>query len=128
MSTSAPPRGAHHPEDLASSAKVAVLGATRKDEIFGGGSALGRTLSIGGSTYTWWGDGAQGVLLEQGQRQLPEWMNRFIFVPVTTMLNRLSGDRTDQKVAYINVQARSVEEMGKSMQEVTTILRRLTAG
>jgi putative ABC transport system permease protein len=117
------------PEDLASSAKVVVLGATRKDEIFGGGSALGRTLSVGGSTYT-----VVGVMERKeffwnsANDNSLEWMNRFIFVPVTTMLNRLSGDRTDQKVAYINVQARSAQEMDLSMREVTTILRRLHGG
>ena len=117
------------PEDLASSSKVVVLGATRKDEIFGGGSALGRTLSVGGSTYT-----VVGVMERKeffwnsANDNSLEWMNRFIFVPVTTMLNRLSGDRTDQKVAYINVQARSAQEMDLSMREVTTILRRLHGG
>ena len=35
-----------------------------------------------------------------------EWMNEFVFVPVTTMLNRMAGDRTGQKMAYINVQVR----------------------
>ena len=36
-----------------------------------------------------------------------EWMNRFVFIPVTTMVNRMAGDRASQKVAYINVQVRA---------------------
>ncbi|HLA79220.1 MAG TPA: ABC transporter permease [Vicinamibacteria bacterium] len=116
-------------EDLTASAKVVVLGATRKDEIFGGGSALGRSLSLGGSTYT-----VVGVMERKeffwnsANDNSLEWMNRFVFVPVTTMLNRLSGDRTGQKVAYINVQALSAAEMDRSTAEVETILRRLHGG
>ncbi len=46
------------------------------------------------------------------------------------MLNRMAGDRTGQKVAYINVQARSAEEkeMDRSMDEVTDILKRAHGG
>ncbi len=57
-----------------------------------------------------------------------EWMNRMVFVPVTAMLNRMSGDRHDQRVAYMNVQVRDVKEMDKAMDEVTTLLRRNHGG
>jgi putative ABC transport system permease protein len=116
-------------EDLAESAKVAVLGSTRRRQLFGGRSALGQTISIAGSSYTvvgvmerkefYWNSANDNDL---------EWMNRFVFVPVTTMLNRLAGDRTDQKVSYINVQARDAGEMDKAMEETNTILRRAHGG
>ncbi len=57
-----------------------------------------------------------------------EWMNEFVFVPVTTMLNRMAGDRANQKVAYINVQARDAGEMDKAMDETTAILKRAHGG
>ena len=44
------------------------------------------------------------------------------------MLNRMSGDRTGQKVAYINVQVRNLDDMDKAMNEVATILRRTHGG
>jgi putative ABC transport system permease protein len=115
--------------DLASSAKVVVLGATRRQQLFGGRPAVGESVSIGGGRYTvvgvmerkefYWNSANDNGL---------EWMNEFVFVPVTTMLNRLAGDRSDQKVAYINVQARSVDEMDKAMDEVTAVIRRSHAG
>jgi putative ABC transport system permease protein len=55
-------------------------------------------------------------------------MNKFVFVPVTSMLNRMSGDRTGQKIAYMNVQVRDVKDMDDAMQEVRTILRRTHGG
>jgi len=57
-----------------------------------------------------------------------EWMNRRLFVPITTMVNRMSGDRIEQRVAYINVQVRSMDEMDKATEEVRTILRRSHGG
>ena len=116
-------------EDVAGSAKVAVLGAQRREEIFGARPAVGQTLSIGGSTYT-----VVGVMqkkeffFNEADGNALEWMNRFVFVPVTTMLNRMSGDRTGQKVAYMNVQVRDVKDMDKAMEEVATILRRTHGG
>jgi ABC-type antimicrobial peptide transport system permease subunit len=116
-------------EDLAESKKVVVLGDTRRRQIFAGRPAVGETLNIAGSSYTvvgvmerkefYWNSANDNNL---------EWMNEFVFVPVTTMLNRMAGDRTGQKVAYINVQARHVKEMDQAMEEVQTILRRSHGG
>jgi putative ABC transport system permease protein len=117
------------PEDLTSSANVAVLGSTRREEIFGARPAVGRIVLIGAIPFTvvgvmerkefYWNSANQNAL---------EWMNRFIFVPATAMLNRMSGDRKAQKVAYINVQVRDVKEMDAAMEEVRTILRRAHGG
>ena len=95
-------------QDVADSAKVVVLGAQRRQEIFGGRPAVGQSLSIGGTSYT-----VVGVMetkeffFNSANDNALDWMNRFVFVPVTTMLNRMSGDRTGQKDAYINVQERA---------------------
>jgi ABC-type antimicrobial peptide transport system permease subunit len=116
-------------EDLAESAKVVVLGHTRREQLFGARPALGQTVSIGGSSYT-----VVGVMEEKefyfnsANDNALEWMNRMVFIPVTAMLNRMSGDRHDQRVAYMNVQIRDVKEMDKAMAEVTTLLRRSHGG
>jgi putative ABC transport system permease protein len=116
-------------EDLAQSAPVVVLGSTRREQLFGGRAAVGQTLSIGGRSYT-----VVGVMEKKefywnsaNDNDL-EWMNKFVFVPVTSMLNRMAGDRSNQKVAYINVQARDAGEMDKAMDETTAILKRAHGG
>jgi ABC-type antimicrobial peptide transport system permease subunit len=112
-------------EDLAESAKVVVLGSTRKQQLFGGRGAVGQTISIAGSSYT-----VVGVMQEKefywnsANDNNLEWMNRFVFIPVTSMLNRMAGERANQKVSYINVQAREVDQMDKAMEETIAILRR----
>jgi ABC-type antimicrobial peptide transport system permease subunit len=117
------------PEDLERSAKVVVLGSTRREQIFGARPALGRTLAIGGSSYT-----VVGVMerkefyFNSANDNSLEWMNELIFVPITAVLNRMSGDRHAQKVAYINVQVRDVKDMDEAMQEVVAVLRRSHGG
>jgi len=116
-------------EDLDRSAKVVVLGSKRREQIFGARPALGQTLRIGAGSYTvvgvmerkefYWNSANDNDL---------EWMNELVFLPITTMLNRMSGDRRGQKVAYINVQVRDVKEMDNAMQEVGAILRRSHGG
>jgi putative ABC transport system permease protein len=117
------------PEDLATSAKVVVLGSTRREQLFGGRPALGQVISIGQDRYT-----VVGVMQRKefywnrANRNALEWMNEMLFVPVTSMITRMAGDRENQKVAYINVQARDVKEMDKASDEVTAILRRAHGG
>lgn len=116
-------------EDLDRSAKVVVLGSKRREQIFGARPALGQTLRIGGGSYTVVGvmERKQFYWNSANDNNL-EWMNELVFLPITTMLNRMSGDRRGQKVAYINVQVRDVKEMDKAMQEVAAILRRSHGG
>ncbi len=116
-------------EDLSRSAKVVVLGSERREQLFGGRPALGQTISIGGSSYT-----VVGVMKKKefyfnsANDNALQWMNRLVFVPITTMLNRMSGDRHEQKIAYMNVQVRDIKDMDKAMAEVGTLLRRNRAG
>lgn len=116
-------------EDLARSSKVVVLGSTRREQIFGARPAVGRTLSVAGTSYQvvgvmerkefYWNSANDNSL---------EWMNEMVFVPITSVLNRMSGDRRGQKVAYVNVQVRDVKEMDNAMQEVAAVLRRSHGG
>jgi putative ABC transport system permease protein len=115
--------------DLEESAKVVVLGSTRAEQLFGGDSPIGKTISIGGSAYT-----VVGVMQRKefywnsANKNNLEWMNELVFVPLTTMVGRMSGDRAHQKVAYINVQAKDVSLMQKASDEVTTVLKRAHGG
>ena len=116
-------------EDLSRSAKVVVLGSTRRHELFGGRPAVGQIVSIGADRYTVVGVMARKVFYwNSANRNSLEWMNETVFVPITSMITRMVGDRENQKVAYINVQARSVDQMDEATEEATTILRRAHGG
>jgi ABC-type antimicrobial peptide transport system permease subunit len=116
-------------EDLAQSSKVVVLGSKRRAQIFGGRPALGQTIAIDGDSYV-----VVGVMEDKqfsfnsANDNALEWMNEFIFIPITTMLNRMSGDRRTQKIAFMNVQVRDIKEMEPAMDEVRAILKRTHGG
>ncbi len=57
-------------------------------------------------------------------RNALEWMNEIVFVPITSVITRMVGDRENRKVAYINVQVRDVKDMEKATAEVKAILKR----
>jgi ABC-type antimicrobial peptide transport system permease subunit len=116
-------------EDLAQSARVVVLGSLRREQIFGGRPAVGQTISIDGAPHL-----VVGVMQKKefffnsaNDNDL-EWMNRFVFVPITSMLNRMSGDRREQKIAFMNVQVRDLKDMDNAMAEVRAILLRTHGG
>ncbi len=116
-------------QDLATSAKVVVLGSKRRAQMFGARPALGQTISIDGSSYL-----VVGVMEKKefywnsaNDNDL-EWMNEFIFIPITSMLNRMQGDRSGQKIAFMNVLVRELKDMDAAMDEVTAILRRSHGG
>lgn len=116
-------------EDLASSSKVVVLGSTRREQLFGGRPALGRTVTIGDGSYV-----VVGVMerkeffFNSANDNALEWMNRVVFIPITTMVNRMTGDRAEQRVAFINVQVREMGLMDKATEEVAAILKRAHGG
>jgi putative ABC transport system permease protein len=116
-------------EDVVTSAKVVVLGSTRRQQLFGGRPALGQTVMIGDSSYV-----VVGVMerkefyFNSANDNNLEWMNRMVYVPITAMINRINGDRQSQRVAYINVQVREVGLMDQAMEEVSTIVKRAHGG
>lgn len=116
-------------QDLSESSKVVVLGSTRRDQIFGGENPIGKTVEMAGATFT-----VVGVMEKkeffwnEADGNSLEWMNEMIFVPITTMMNRLSGERENQKVAYINVQVASLDQIDAGNEEVRTLLKRAHGG
>jgi putative ABC transport system permease protein len=116
-------------EDMDRSAKVVVLGSTRREQMFGGRPAVGQVISIGTDRYT-----VVGVMERKefywnsANRNALEWMNEMTWVPVTSVLARMVGDRQNQKVSYINVQVRDIKDMDKATDEVKAILKRAHGG
>jgi putative ABC transport system permease protein len=115
--------------DLAASSKAVVLGSTRREQLFGGRPALGQTVMIGGTSFV-----VVGVMerkefyFNSANDNNLEWMNRMVFIPITAMVNRMTGDRAEQRVAYINVQVREMGLMDKATEEVAAILKRAHGG
>ncbi len=101
-------------QHVRSLSKVAVLGPTTRDDLFGeDGNAIGQVIRIKGVRFR-----IIGVTKSKGTTG---FMNRddLIFVPLSTSQRYLSGD---DFVSYINIRAKDSATMPVLQQQVTNIL------
>ncbi len=97
--------------------KVAVIGQTVKNEIFGKENPIGKTVRIKKIPFT-----IIGVLAERGKSPDGRDEDDIIFVPVKTMQKKLMGIKTDKYGAII-ISAKDKDSMNKTADEIKSILR-----
>ncbi len=111
-------------EDIASSAKVAVLGQTDVSELFAGaGDPVGQNIIVKGVPFT-----VIGTLTALGQSSLGTDQDDTILVPYTSAMQRLTGQTT---VNQLMVSASSAALVTPVQTEVTQLLEqrhRIVAG
>jgi putative ABC transport system permease protein len=96
-------------------AKVAVLGPTVRDDLFGGGTAgvTGQTIRINGMEFK-----VIGVTVAKGGSGFAN-QDDMIYIPVTTAQHYLSGD---QYVTTIAIQAATPQSMTQVQNDITDLL------
>jgi putative ABC transport system permease protein len=102
-------------EDLASRAKVAVVGKTVAKELFGSLDPVGSSVRIGSTPFT-----IVGVLAEKGASGMGDDQDDVIMVPLDTAIARLSRDRNLNMIA-VSVTKESL--MDRAQGEIDEILR-----
>lgn len=104
--------------DVRSATRVAVLGRTVVDNLFGEESPLGKTLRINQSPFT-----VIGVLEAKGQALDGRDQDDVILVPVRTAQRQLFGQRFQNTVRYILAQAVSSDAMNQAESDMNALLR-----
>ncbi len=100
--------------NLLSGAKVAVIGPTVRDDLFGeGSSAIGQSIRINKMEFK-----VIGVTVAKGGSGFTN-QDDMVFIPVTTAQRYLTGNKY---VTSINVQAENAEAMTQVSQDVTDLL------
>jgi putative ABC transport system permease protein len=102
--------------DIRAKTKVAVLGASVVENMYGGVSPVGQTIRIQKTPFK-----IIGVLNAKGQSSGGQDQDDTVLVPLTTAAFRLRGD--SQYVSSIYVSAISVEAMDAAQEEVSQTLR-----
>ncbi len=103
------------PEDVKAASKVAVLGQTVVDNLFGEADPIGQIVRVKGIPFR-----VLGVLDKKGGSAMGQDQDDLICVPYTTAQKRLMG------VTYIGtiiVSALSPELVGQAADEITGLLR-----
>ena len=102
------------PEDVASVGRVAVIGPTTRDDLFGVGSnAVGQSMTINGIQFK-----VVGVTASKGGSGFGN-QDDVIFIPLTTLQQLLVGDT---HLSQISVQAVDAQQMATVKQGVTDLL------
>jgi putative ABC transport system permease protein len=102
-------------QDVISNRKVAVMGPTTAQNLFGTASPVGRSINIKGTRFN-----VIGLMKTKGTGGFMDPDDQ-IFIPVTTAMRRLFGV---QYIRGISVQAKSMEELPVASNEVETLLRK----
>ncbi len=102
-------------QNVASGAKVAVLGPTTRDDLFGVGATdvVGQKIRISGSQYQ-----IIGITVSKGGSGFTN-ADDVIYIPYTTAQRYLSGNRY---LSEIDVSATSSDVSSQVQQDVTTLL------
>jgi putative ABC transport system permease protein len=105
--------------DVTASAKVAVLGGTVADNLFGPGSnPVGSVVRINNMPFE-----VVGVLARKGQSGMGQDADDVVLIPVTTFASKIQGGLKKYLQGSIYVSARSSGETAVAQQQIEAVLR-----
>src|SRR5205814_7267184 len=104
------------PQDVSTSAKVAVLGSTVRDQLFGPDvDPTGQVIRIGNQPFT-----VAGVMAVKGQTGVGQDQDDVVFVPYTTVMKKMRGIRFIQQ---ITVSATSAATTSQTADAIAALMR-----
>jgi len=106
------------PEDVDASTKVAVLGQTVSQNLFGGENPIGKIVRIKKVPFT-----VIGLLEPKGQSPQGQDQDDVVIVPITTAQKKLFGTMHIGTVGAILVQAADSDSIKPAERQVTDLIR-----
>jgi putative ABC transport system permease protein len=110
--------------DLQTAARVVVLGTARAEEFFGSENPIGKTMTIDGSGYLVVGVMEEKYFSFNKRRNALRWMNRQMYIPLTTMMTRKGEPLESGRISFMDVRMKSVERNKEAVAEIDRILMR----
>jgi len=113
--------------DCETYANVAMIGPTYVEDLFGEEDPMGEEVTIEGIPFTIVGVMQKKEFYFQGgggpspDRNVLEWFNRSLYIPITTMIKRYT---VDDRLGGLEISAKSVELVPQLTEEVRTLLTR----
>lgn len=104
--------------DVRNASKVAILGRTVVNELFGDVDPIGKTIRIKGNPFQ-----VIGVLETRGQSGMGQDQDDTVFIPISTAQKKLMGVRFPDQVKYIMLQAVDAPSTYTSQDEIKHLLR-----
>lgn len=105
-------------DDVKNASKVAVLGQTVINELFGDVDPLGKTIRVKGTPFQ-----IIGVLTSRGQSGMGQDQDDSVFIPISTAQTKLIGTQFPDQVKMVMLQAIDAESTYTSQEEIRQLLR-----
>ena len=104
--------------DVRSAAKVAILGQTVVNELFGDVDPLGKTIRVKGIPFK-----VIGVLVERGQSGPGIDQDDVVYIPITTAQKKVMGISFPDQVKQVMLQAIDAQSTYTAQEEIRELLR-----
>ncbi|HUJ14639.1 MAG TPA: ABC transporter permease [Thermoanaerobaculia bacterium] len=110
--------------DVQTAARVVVFGSERAAEFFSTDNPIGKTVTIDGTGYQVVGVMQEKYFSFDQKRNVLRWMNRQIYIPITTMFTR-RGETLDRgKVNMMNARMVDIKHHEDAEAEIQRVLFR----
>lgn len=106
------------PEDNKNSTKVAILGQTVSNELFGDVDPINKTVRIGNVPFK-----VVGLLKSKGSSGMGQDQDDLVFIPITTAQRKVFGTDFPGTVSMITVKAQNDEVISLAEEDITEILK-----
>jgi putative ABC transport system permease protein len=110
--------------DLATGARVVVFGSDRAQEFFSTDNPIGKTVSINGTGYKVVGVMEEKYFSFDKKHNVMRWINRQIYIPITTYFTRKGEPLERGKVSFMNARMREVKNNEEAVDQIRKVLYR----
>jgi putative ABC transport system permease protein len=110
--------------DLTGAARVVVLGTARAAEFFGSDNPIGKTIIIDGSGYLVVGVMEEKYFSFDQKRNALRWMNRQMYIPITTMMTRRGEPLSEGKISFMHARMKDIKRHQEAVADIERILMR----
>jgi len=105
-------------QDIRNATKVAIVGQTVADYLFGGTEPISQVIRIKKVPFT-----VIGILDKKGQSPMGQDQDDVIYIPVSTAQKKIFGAHFPGMVRSILVKAKSTEDLSAAESQITELLR-----
>lgn len=104
--------------DVKNATKVAILGQTVVNELFGDVDPIGKIIRVKGMPFQ-----VIGILQARGQTGMGMDQDDVVYIPITTAQKKVMGIKFPDQVKFIMLQAVDAESTYTAEEEITRLLR-----
>lgn len=110
--------------DVQTAARVVVFGSDRAAEFFSTDDPIGKRVTINGTGYLVVGVMEEKYFSFDHKHNVMRWVNRQIYIPITTYFTRKGETLATGKVNFMNARMINVKKHEEAVDEIRKVLRR----